>query len=239
MAVRRSLAIPRRNVPLLKPDSPIAEVLFVGHWLDALAKASTGHRARHRTGGSGTESPPESGRPVEISPAPKAQGLTRRALLRRGAVVGAVVWTTPILQTALAPAASASHCTSSCPLGSPCSPLISCQAGLVCTGGFCLVATGSGGCTTNADCASGACSGGTCLSWPGATCTANSQCASNKCAGGQCFANGLNGACRTTTDCTDNTTCSATTQTCGGVGAACANNNKCTTNKCQGGICVP
>jgi hypothetical protein len=26
---------------------------------------------------------------------------------------------------------------------------------------------------------------------------------------------------------------------CGGTGASCANNNKCVSNKCQGGVCVP
>jgi hypothetical protein len=108
MAVLLGTATGSRRARGLKHDGRPAEVLFVGHWLDALAKASTGHRERHRTNDSGTESPPETRRPVENSVAPVAQGMTRRALLRRGAVVGAVVWTTPVLQTALAPTASAS-----------------------------------------------------------------------------------------------------------------------------------
>ena len=94
---------------------------------------------------------------------------------------------------------------------------------------------GGSGCSSNADCASGACSGGTCLAWPGATCTGDAQCASGKCRGGRCFANSLGGACRTTADCTNNITCGPT-QVCGGLGAACTNNNKCVSGNCQGGL---
>jgi hypothetical protein len=236
MAVLRPRLTQLRNACPLKDDDSPADVFPVGHWLDALAKASTGHRARHRTARSGAESPPESGRPVAISPAPEAQGLTRRALLRRGAVVGAVVWTTPILQTALAPAAAASGLCGTnclCPFGTECDP------GYVCVLGVCLVDGGGSGCGSNADCASGVCNltTSTCLGWPGATCSTGTQCASGKCTGGQCFANGVGGSCRDLNDCTDNTTCGPT-KVCGGLGATCANNNQCVSNKCQGGICV-
>ena len=81
----------------------------MGHWLDALAKASTGRRDDHRTSSiSGAAQTPGSGRPFDEASASHARGLTRRALFKRGAVVGAALWTTPVLQTALAPAASAS-----------------------------------------------------------------------------------------------------------------------------------
>jgi hypothetical protein len=220
----------------------------VGHWLDALAKASTGNRARHRSLSSDAESPPEAERPVEISVAPKAQGLTRRALIRRGAVVGAVVWTTPILQTALAPAASASvvpPCTVSCPVGTPCASTANCASGLICSGGVCKIPYGgSGTCASGADCQSGNCNPTTqtCIaSWPGTSCTAGSQCLSGKCNGGTCFANPVGGYCRTTADCTDNTTCPASgngLRVCGGPGASCQNNNKCVSHQCNRGVCT-
>ena len=232
----------------------------MGHWLDALAKASAGHRDDHRTPSpiSETNAPPGPGRPSTDAVAPKAQGLTRRTLLRRGAVVGTVLWTTPVLQTAFAPAASASHglhCSQTtcgltlplsvgtCPLcatGLTCTTGTECVTGL-CTGGICTAIPSGSTCTTDGQCASGYCSpAGVCKSWPGLTCTADSQCQSGKCVGGRCFENGLNGVCRTTADCTDNTSCSATPPArgvCGGVGAPCANNNKCVSGKCQGGIC--
>ncbi len=221
----------------------------MGHWLDALAKASTGNRARHRSLSSGAESPPEAERPVEIVPAPKAQGLTRRALIRRGAVVGAVVWTTPILQTALAPAASASVVPPSarCPArsGPRARPPPTARSGLICSGGFCKIPYGgSGTCTSGADCQSGNCNPttSTCIaSWPGTSCTANTQCLSGKCNGGTCFANPVGGYCRTTADCTDNTTCPATgsgLRVCGGPGASCQNNNKCVSGNCNRGVCT-
>jgi hypothetical protein len=239
MAVLLGTATGSRRARGLKHDGRPAEVLFVGHWLDALAKASTGHRERHRTNDSGTESPPETRRPVENSVAPVAQGMTRRALLRRGAVVGAVVWTTPVLQTALAPAASASHCTNCVGIGGSCDPNHStaeCQVGLVCLAGVCLVDGGSSGCTTSNQCASGVCSGGVCLAWPGTTCTSGTQCASGKCTGGVCFANGRGGRCKTTADCTDNTQCGPT-GVCGGAGAPCANKEKCVSRVCTNGGC--
>lgn len=238
---RRGAEMPLR----LKGSSPTAEVAFVGHWLDALAKASTGHRDRHRSIDSGTESPPEPRRPVENSPAREPQGMSRRALLRRGAVVGAVVWTTPLLQSALAPAAAASPppvCTSNCPPGSLCTTSTMCASGLVCIGGVCKIPYGNttSVCGADVQCQSGNCSPTTkrCLaSWPDTPCTADSQCLSGKCNGGTCFANSVGGSCRTTSDCTDNTTCGPT-KVCGGVGAVCANNNKCTTGKCKNGFCV-
>jgi hypothetical protein len=228
-------------------QSGIAEVQFVGHWLDALAKASTRHRARHRHIGSGAASSSETGRPDVRAAASETQGLTRRALLRRGAVVGAVVWTTPILQTALAPAASASTppvCTVSCPPGTPCAGNSNCASGF-CQGGICKIPYGgSGTCSGGADCQSGNCDpvAHTCLaSWPGVTCTTDSQCLSGKCVGGRCFENSVNGLCLTTADCTDNTTCPAGTswpRVCGGTGATCANSNKCVSGRCRQGVCV-
>ena len=219
----------------------------MGHWLDALAKASTGFRAHHRNSSSGATSQPETGRPNDV-PAPVAQGLTRRALLRRGAVVGAVVWTTPILQTALAPAASASvvpPCTVACPVGTACSGPAGCASGLICSGGVCKIPYGNTTttCANGGQCQSDNCSTTTnkCLaSWPGHTCTSGTQCLSGKCSGGQCFANPLGGYCRITTDCTDNTTCPSTgsgVKVCGGPGASCQNDNKCVSGRCRQGIC--
>ena len=227
----------------------------MGHWLDALAKASARHRDDHRSTSpiSETKPPPGPGRPSSDAIASQAQGLTRRTLLQRSAVVGAGLWATPLLQSALAPAAAASAnpcattCGGTCPTcgpgTGPCSTNTQCTTGL-CYSGLCVIPYGATTpCTASVQCRSGNCSGtpssaGTCLaSWPGVTCTADNQCLSGKCNGGNCFENGLGGACRTTTDCTDNTTCGPT-KTCGGLGAACANNNKCVSGKCKGGICV-
>jgi hypothetical protein len=50
----------------------------------------------------------------------------------------------------------------------------------------------------------------------------------------------VGGYCRTTSDCTDNTTCPASgsgLRVCGGPGASCQNNNKCVSGRCQGGVC--
>lgn len=241
-AQRRS-RFPGAPRPLHLKESPgAAEILPVGHWLDALAKASTGNRVRHRTPDSGAESSPASRRPDDNSVAREAQGISRRALLRRGAVIGAAVWTTPVLQTALAPAASASACTIGCVAGTTCTTNTNCATGL-CLNGICAYPHGTpGACTANNQCQSGNCFNGTCTAqWPGTTCTANNQCLSGKCVGGRCFENALGQLCSISADCTDNTTCPPTgsPRVCGGVGALCANNNKCTTNKCRGGVCVP
>jgi len=229
----------------------------MGHWLDALAKASTGRRDDHGTSSiSETAQTPGSGRPTDDASVQHAQGLTRRALFKRGAVVGAALWTTPVLQTALAPAASASvnPCVGICGVGAcpvcgpgvgTCTNNTQCATGL-CYNGICVIPYGATTpCTGSNQCQSGNCSGttgspGVCIaSWPGTTCTTDTQCLSGKCNGGRCFENPKGGLCRAAADCTDNITCSSTTKTCGGDGAVCANNNKCVSNRCQGGICVP
>ncbi|HUW16278.1 MAG TPA: hypothetical protein VMW94_04310, partial [Actinomycetes bacterium] len=123
-----------------------------------------------------------------MAPAVVQQGPTRREVLRRGAIIGAAVWTVPALQSALAPAAAASPppvCTVNCPPGSACATNTNCSTGL-CLNGICVIPyPGGGTCTANSQCQSGNCLGGTCAAaWPGTTCTSSSQCLSGKCAGG-------------------------------------------------------
>jgi hypothetical protein len=152
-----------------------------------------------------------------------------------------VLWTTPVLQSALAPASAASGpCTVACPAGSPCANNTNCGPGTICINGTCLIPYGGTGvCTASSQCQSGNCYNGHCIaSWPQTACTADSQCLSGKCNGGLCFENGLGAYCRTTTDCTDNTMCGGSPPTCGGTGAPCANANKCLSGKCKNGVCV-
>jgi len=222
----------------------------MGHWLDALAK-STAIRRSHRTTHVELVAD-EAGRPLAATPS--GGGMTRRDILVRAGVVG-VAWTIPTVLSAQAPAAAASGgacngvCGGVCPpctAGTgPCTTNSQCASGTICVAGLCKIPYGgTTPCTGSPQCQSGNCSGttgspGTCLaSWPGTTCTADSQCLSNKCNGGKCFENSLGGNCRTSADCTDNVTCSATTQTCGGLGATCSNNNKCVSGRCRNGVCA-
>lgn len=220
----------------------------MGHALERAAKALA--RRRVPMAGDGAAA-----RPPRLHSAERPIDSTRREFLKRIGVVGATAWTVPILQTAVAPAASASVAaclgvcgTLSCPPcgpgQGPCTTAAECAAGTVCTNGLCVIPFGApGACTSNLQCQSNNCSGssgsaGVCLrAWPDSPCTTNAQCQSGRCVGGRCFANGLGGSCRTTVDCTDNTACSASSQTCGGQGAPCTNNNKCTSGRCAGGIC--
>ena len=221
----------------------------MGHWLDALAKSVAARKShRHASGGLDDTA-------GGVPAASQEGGLTRRDVLKRAGVIG-VAWTVPTVLSAQAPAAAASApaclniCGGTCPPcgpgSGPCSTGAQCASGLICQGGLCLIPFGNTTpCTASGQCQSANCSGttgspGVCLaSWPGSTCSSDAQCLSNKCNGGSCFGNVLGGLCRTTQDCTDNTTCSSTTKTCGGAGATCANNNKCVSNRCQGGICRP
>lgn len=229
----------------------------MGHWLDAVAKASAGRRGSLRTSPpSRAAFAPGSGRPDASASAAAQQGLTRRDLIRKGTLVGVAAWSVPVLQSALAPAAAVSGllCTQPtcgqtlpessgpctlCPTMATCSANADCASG-ACSGGYCVPSLGV--CSSNQNCPTGACVGivagvGSCaLLWPDAVCTQSSQCASGKCTGGRCTGNTVGKTCRSTVDCTDNTTCGPT-KVCGGPGAPCANNNKCVSNSCVNGTC--
>jgi hypothetical protein len=95
------------------------------------------------------------------------QGLSRRTLLKRGIVAGAV--TLPVISSLLAPSAAAAGSSGCSSNGKPC----------VCTGGYC---------TTNGDCCSNNCLSGKC------TCNNNGDvnkvCASDSdCCSGYCKTN--------------------------------------------------
>lgn len=110
---------------------------------------------------------------------------SRRDFLKRAAVVGSAVWTVPVLQTVMAPAASASPGT---PLGDPCNDLGPCAGGAYCNGTRC---GGVGAICPGSVCASGIpCSGRTegaqTCGGPGATCSGSEACDNGNCASGVC-----------------------------------------------------
>lgn len=181
---------------------------------------------------------------------PDQGGLTRRDVIKRAGVIGAAAWTVPVLQTALAPAASASvppdpcagvcTVTCKCKAGSgTCSTNTQCATGTVCIGGVCRIPYGSTAtCSSNAQCQSLNCVNGICgKAWTNTTCTQDNQCLSNKCNGGACSTSVLGYPCRATADCFDVTSCSVTTGTCGGTGATCQNKAKCLSEVCTNGVC--
>jgi hypothetical protein len=88
----------------------------MGGWLDRWAKRSASPAAR-----------PDAPAAAGSAPAGEASRSSRREFMTKAAVVTGAAWSVPVIQTALAPAASASPGPG---LGSPCSP-----PGVVCGGG--------------------------------------------------------------------------------------------------------
>lgn len=111
---------------------------------------------------------------------------SRRDFLKTAGVVGGLAWSVPVMQTVLAPAASASPGTQ---LGSSCTDLLPCANGTAfCNGSIC------GG--VGADCSGGAlCATSSCATkgkedglcgGKGAACTTDDQCMSGNCKKGTC-----------------------------------------------------
>ena len=121
--------------------------------------------------------------------------------MKKAAVVGAAVWSVPVMQTALAPAASASP--TNLPPGASCTASTQCQFN---------------------NCAGGICGG------IGATCSAGAQCADYGCDLGttKCATNlpkGQNSSCSQNSACTSGIYCGS--NTCGGTGATCTTDAQC------------
>jgi hypothetical protein len=120
--------------------------------------------------------------------------------LKRAGIVGGVTWSVPVMQTVLAPAASAS---AGAVIGDPCSPDgVTCGDSSICYASVCgamgaSCATGPcfasacsptnvpqpsicGGiratCTSDAECLSSGCDGGRCKGGAGAVCSKDDQC---------------------------------------------------------------
>lgn len=143
----------------------------MGNWLDRWAR---------RAAAPGPEAPPVAA-PADDS---------RRTFLKRAALVTGAAWSVPVMQTALAPAASASPGTA---VGEVCTNPAGdegalCGDGSRCHNGQC----GSDGaiCTAAAHCTSGGCSSGYCVATgtaiPGAMCLTDAACAYSNCNGGIC-----------------------------------------------------
>lgn len=178
-----------------------------------------------------------------LEPLRSDAGSARRDFLKKAGIVGGVAWSVPVLQTVMAPAASASNGTllgNNCPAGN-----------VACAGGTAFCATtapfrcGGLGATCGA-CASGAgtCSNATC-GGGGGTCTPANQattCVSGICVGTTCRAL-VGAACSTGADCANSRPCSSgpngASLTCGGPGATCTGgtqalaNAQCTYNNCS------
>lgn len=174
-------------------------------WFDNAAKA-----AARRSAGAGDLEP--------------GSELTRRdALKKAGIVGGAALWMTPVVQTVLAPPASATvvgqpTCTGACGQGcaSLCGAGGTCDNNLDCLSNSCDLVAGTcnqgavgANCgTSNANCTTGRCFSGTCAGKPrGATCSANTECYSGSCNGNACGAVNNGGTCLETIDCGQGKVC--------------------------------
>lgn len=186
-------------------------------WLDDAAKAAAGDQA-----------------------ADEGQGLSRREALRRAGLIGAAVWAAPVVQTVLAPSASAhSHQQPG-----------TCSGWTDANGGFC---GGTGGCpkcgagkicTSNSDCLSGECTGTkkrkTCAkSTVGEPCRSGSDCTTGVCRNGVCQSAPSTGGCQTNADCPSGHVCAngvCKPPTTGGGG--CTSSKDCKNGEvCVSGVC--
>jgi hypothetical protein len=209
-------------------------------WLDGWARRAV------RPSVSDPASTPSPGSAAAPTPA-----LSRRDLIKRASVVGAAVWATPVLQTALAPAASASGptpdpclTTGTCPPGAPCTTDADCGSDDCNTGtGVCRASGVDGTCSANVDCLTANCASGVCdEAWPGGPCQANADCMSGICqANKTCATSPLYKPCRTAADCGSGVFC-ASTGLGGGICATawpgfgtCSANSGCTSNNCNTG----
>jgi hypothetical protein len=209
----------------------------MGSWIDRAARRAAGQAAQNRP------EPP----PVQ-APRPAPLDSSRRDFLKRAGVVGAAVWTVPVIESALAPAAAASTptctnvCGGACPtcgLGKgPCTQNAQCSSGLVCSGGVCKTAQG-GTCTINANCSTNVCINGTCRGTvAGSTCAAWNTCLSYICDNsGHCFKSIAGWYCLSSADCYTSGGCNAASHTCNtsAHNGKCMLNSDCTGNyTCQG-----
>ncbi len=196
-------------------------------WLDKAAKVVAGRSARQEP----------------AAPAAAADsGISRRDALKRAGVVGAVVWTAPLVESVLAPSfAMASPGTTTC---TGASDLTHKCGG---TGG-CPKCYAGKTCTADSDCVSNECTkakgatSGTCAkSNAGEGCESGSDCLSGKCqSDGTCAKSTVSsGSCQTDADCTTNK-CQVSTGTCQkvGQGKPCAEGPDCISGTCNSGTCA-
>lgn len=194
----------------------VGGVCPVSRWIDDWAKESTERSWwsawRHA----------RRGRPRGEPEAVGSAGMSRRDLIRRAGVVGAVAWTVPLIETVVAPdyaAASGgggtcepsdpSGCGGTCPTrcgtGKTCTQDSDCQGGCDLTTKKCVASHGGGACTENAGCDTGTCINDTCAYLSaGAPCTHGDQCYSNSCTGSTtktCAKSPDGGRCGTNVDC--------------------------------------
>ena len=98
-------------------------------WLDRWAKRAA-------------EAPPTPLSDAEMSASPDVArpASSRRDFLKKAGIVGGVAWSVPVLQTVMAPAASAASNT---PLGQPCNDLSTCANGTAYCSGTCCGGLGA------------------------------------------------------------------------------------------------
>jgi hypothetical protein len=190
----------------------------MSRWLDQVARRAAGQPA---------QTSPTAPEPVRSTPTGSTAGSSRRDFLKRAGVVGAAVWTVPVIESALAPAAAASTpnctgvCGGACPLCTAgqgtCTTNSQCASGLTCSGGVCKAAQGAT-CTSNAQCVTNVCLSGTCRGTvAGTTCTNSNTCLSQACLNGVCHQSGTLypwNTCASSADCYTNGGCNASTHTC-------------------------
>jgi hypothetical protein len=157
-----------RLAPILcGPDSHLRGYLM-GGWLDRWAKRAADDAS--------TAAPASE---ASAAPAVSSSSTSRRDFLKKAGIVGGAAWSIPVLQTVMAPAASAS---AGSVIGQPCSP-----AGVVC------------GDTS-------VCFGGLCGA-PGATCSGGQPCFNSSCSGSPATCGGQNAACTSNANCAPGKTC--------------------------------
>jgi len=165
-------------------------------------------------------------------PAPRASAPTsRRAFLKRAAVVTGAAWTIPVLQSTVAPAYAASG-----GIGTPCSTFdeVCAADGSRCNGSVCGgLGAPCGALCFNSSCGSGSCGG------VGADCTSNGQCNGRQCrgrTGGPTTCGGPGAACSTGSHCTHGNCNGAT---CGGFLSRCTGSTQCAASRtCFFGYCI-
>lgn len=192
----------------------------MGTWFDRWAKNTA-------TGSTVDASPSVD----DVAPAESIEPPSRRDFLKKAGIVGGVAWSIPVMQTVMAPMASASTNTG---LGGACNDLGTCASGAaycngsicggvgaICTG-LCAVSTcsngqcggGGGDCYNGNQCVSNICSShGKCKAKIGAVCTKPAHCFSKRCSGGVCAKGSAGGGCTKNKGCKSGR-CNKTSQTC-------------------------
>jgi hypothetical protein len=192
---------------------------IMGSWIDKWAKKTA------------TTSTTQTAAPSDVATsAEPVEPPSRRDFLKKAGIVGGAAWSIPVMQTVLAPMASASTNT---PLGGACNDLDPCAngaaycngsvcggKGAVCTG-LCAVSTcangqcggGGGSCYNNSQCVSHICKTGKCRAKLGAACTKPGNCFSGRCSGGVCVRASAGGGCLNDAGCKTGR-CNTTSKTC-------------------------